>query len=435
MQRRTTRALRRREISLGELGRAREQALDASEFHDVEAQPEHAPRSLDRFRGLVALAVLAIGCGIAADPAIASQLRKRVTRPAPGWASVPCEDRAAKVERLRPIVPLVHDLTGRVRTFATPLPPELVERIADHDLVAAVPEYRCVVQDWQAFDSRTEPNYLAGLRSFANLLVLAGQRDLQRGDTERGWAHVVAAVDLYRAPIGPELGEHLELAAVLAGVRAVIDEHAPPPHVVDALVESVDATVMPRATACASLRHELYVLAVVSFRAHLGKPEREAFVARFGVDLARQLWTGTPGGGNLKPGGHDRAAFDGWLAVHDALAKTCERQPLAKVVRALAAPVEDLARRDPPVGTAASAVVEHVKQYNAVQDAQLGMSATLRALQHIHREGREPTPQELAAAVRLPAASAWDGSMPVYAIANGTLTVIRGGTRFDVALR
>jgi len=384
---------------------------------------------------LIATALVAIAaCGVAADPVIAGELRKRVARPAPGWASPPCEDRAAKVERLRPIVPLVHDLTGRVRTFATPMPPELVERIAEHDLVAAVPEYRCVVQDWASFDSHTDPNYLAGLRSFANLLVLEGQRRLEHGDVERGWAHVLGAVELYRAPVGPQLGEHLELTAVLAGVRAVLDDHVPPQHVVDALVESVDAAAMPRATACTSLRHELYVLAVVSWRAHLGKAEREAFVARFGIDLARQLWTGTPGGGNLKPGTHDRAAFDGWIAVHDALAKTCEKQPLAKVVRALGAPVETLSRRDPPVGTAASAVVEHVKQYNAVLDAQLAMSATLRAMQHIAREGRDPTPQELAAAVRLPPASAWDGSMPVYAIADGTLTVIRGGTRFDVPL-
>ena len=131
---------------------------------------------------------------------------------------------------------------------------------------------------------------------------------------------------------------------------------------------------------------------------------------------------------------HDRTSFDAWLAFHDALAKTCEKQPLAKVVRALGTPVERLSDLDPPIAAAAAAVVEHVKQYNAVQDAQLGMTAALRALQLRGQLGRDPTPQELAAAVRVQAKSAWDGALPLYAIEGDTLTVIRGGTRFDFAL-
>jgi len=374
------------------------------------------------------LLTLVLGCGLAADPVIATELRKRLAKPAPGWKSVACDGRAQKVERLLPIVPLVHDLTGRVRTFATPMPPELVVRIADHDLPAAVPDYRCVAQDYAAFDSRREPNYLAGQRSFANLLVLEGHRRIREGDTDVGWTHVVAALELYRDPIGPQLGEHLELATVFSGVRAVIDEFPPPAPVIEALASAVDGTTMPRATACTSLRHELYVLAVASYRAHLGQEEKELTIARFGRDLARRLWTGP------KPGMHDRASFDAWLAVHDALAKTCEQQPLAKVVRALGSPVERLTKLDPPVGTAAAGMVEHVKLYNAVLDAQLGMSAALRALQLRARDGRDPTPQELAAAIRVDPKSAWDGALPLYAIENETLTVIRGGTRFDFEL-
>jgi hypothetical protein len=374
------------------------------------------------------LLTLVVGCGLAGDPEIATELRKRMAKPAQGWKSVRCEDRAAKVERLRPIVPLVHDLTGRVRTFGTPMPLELVDRIAAHDLPAAVPEYRCVAQDYAAFDSRTEPNYLAGQRSFANLLVLEGQRRLVAGDADGGWTHVIAALELYRDPTGPQLGEHLELSTVFSGVRAVVDEFPPPEPVIEALVNAVDGATMPRPTACSSMRHELYVLAIASYRAHLGQKEKELAIARFGRDFARQLWTGP------KPGMHDRASFDAWLAVHDALTKTCEKQPLAKVVRALGNPVERLTKIDPPVGTAASGVVEHVKQYNAVIDAQLGMSAALRTLQLRARSGRDPTPQELAAAIRVPPKSAWDGALPLYAIENDTLTVIRGGTRFDFLL-
>lgn len=422
---RTASALGRGEVALGELRRAGEELLEARDVDEIEPEAQHRPtlaRSVARW-----MLACTLGCGIAADPAIAGELRKRVAKPAPGWASVPCEDRAVKVERLRPIVPLVHDLTGRVRTFATPMVPQLLERLAAHDVLAAVPDYRCVVRDYASFDSRTEPNYLAGQRSFANMLVLEGQRRLAAGD-DSGWAHVVGAMELYRDPIGPQLGEHLELATVLSGVRAAVDEHTPPPDVIDTLVEAVDAATMPRATACTSMRHELYVLAVASWRSHLGKPERELFTARFGPDLARQLWSGG------KPGTHDRATFDAWLDVHDALAKTCEKQPLSKVVRALAQPTQRLTNLDIQIGTAASGVTEHVKQYNAVLDAQLGMSAALRALAIRAREGRDPTAQELAAAVRVPAPSAWDGALPLYAIDKGTLTVIRGGTRFDFTL-
>lgn len=426
---RTTSALGRGEVPLRELGRARQQPLEARDVDEIEPDTQHGRTLARALVGVVALVLVACGFGVLApDPEIAGELRKRLAKPAPGWESVPCDDRATKVESLRPIVPLVHDLTGRVRTFATPLPPELVERIAPHDLPAAVADYRCVARDFAAFDSRDEPNFLAGQRSYANLLVLEGQRRLGAGDVDEGWRHVVAALELYADPTAPQLGEHLELTTVLAGVRAVLDEHPPSEPVIEALASAVDRLTMPRATACTSLRHELYVVAIASWRAHLGKKEKDLTIARFGRDLARQLWTGA------KPGMHDRAGFDGWLQFHDALAKTCEKQPLAKVVRALGAPVERLGDLDPPIAAAAAAVVEHVKQYNAVIDAQLGMSAALRALQLRARLGRDPTPQELAAAIRVEPKSAWDGALPLFAIEAGTLVVIRGGTRFDFAL-
>ncbi len=425
---RTTSALGRGEVALRELGRAREQSLEARDVHEIETDAQHR-RTLARVLLLVAVVLAACGFGeLAPDPEIAAELRKRLAKPAPGWESVPCDDRAAKVDALRPIVPLVHDLTGRVRTFATPMPPELVDRIASHDLPNAVADYRCVARDFAAFDSRDEPNFLAGQRSYANLLVLEGGRKLDAGDVDEGWRHVVAALELYAEPTAPQLGEHLELTTVLAGVRSVIDEHPPSEPVIEALASAVDRLTMPRTTACTSLRHELYVVAIASFRAHLGKKEKDLAIARFGRDLARQLWTGA------KPGMHDRASFDGWLAFHDALAKTCEKQPLAKVVRALGAPVERLGDLDPPIAAAAAAVVEHVKQYNAVLDAQLGMSAALRTMQLRAQLGRDPTAQELAKAIRLDPKSPWDGALPLYSIADGTLTVIRGGTRFDFTL-
>lgn len=377
---------------------------------------------------MIAALVVAAGCGVRPDPEIAAQLARRLDRPAPGWDGRACPDRSAKVDRLRDLVPLVHDLEGRVRQFATPMVPELVERVDRRELVGIADDWRCVVQDYLPIDLEREPNYLAGQHSMANILMLQAERELQGGDAELGWRLALEAIALYRDPIGPQLGEQLELADSLGALRALIERFAPPPAAASALADAVDRSLLPRATACTALRYELVTLAIGAWRGHLGSRERERVARRYGTALTARMWQPS------KPGYHDRAAWDEWVIVHDGIAKHCEKAPLARTVKAVGGAVARLDAIDPPIGAMAAAVVEHVKQYAALVDAQFGMSVALRAIELQHRLGRDPTPGELIAAIRIPLRGEYDGATPKFEIDDGVLVIVRGGMRHELPL-
>jgi hypothetical protein len=339
-------------------------------------------------RAILAM-VAAAGCGVRPDPAIADAIVSRVRKDAPGWSPLACPDRARKVERLRPIVPVVHDLTGRVRDYGTPLPPASRARLRTLDLVGAAADYRCVVQDFHAVDLATEPNYLAGQHNFANLYLLEARERIEGGDPDGGWALVLEAFELFRTPRAHQLGEHFELAEALALVAEIAAAHPPRPPIAERVADAVDATFMPRKTLCTALRHDLLTHVIPAVRGHLGPRDREAIVGHWGRGYARLLLEAG------KPGLHDRASVDAWVRVYDAIAPTCAKQPLARVVRQAAPAVDELARVDPLLGRGAEAVLERLRRYDLVAALQRTTAARLRGVEPwppVRVSSRMPSP-------------------------------------------
>ncbi len=374
------------------------------------------------------LAVGSVGCGVTPDPEIADQFIERIKGRSRGWAPVPCADRAAKLEGLHDMVPLVHGLMARVRSFEAPLPPQLHAEVMRTPLLGRADDYRCVVQDYLDVDLDDEPNYQAGVGPAGNLYMYKARHLMEDGRREEGWDHVLDALALYRKPIGPSLGEHPSLGKVLAAMRAMLELHPPTADRMPALVEAVDATMVSAHVACAALRHELLTLAVTGFRVHFDRREKTAMARRFGLDYAMLTWR------SPLPGKLDRAVWNAFRDTYDGLVVGCPTRPYGMTVRGVAADRALLQELHPPTGVAVLVASERLKQLGALMDGQITMLATLRSLELHAKLGREPTTAELAIAFGKRPRNPWDRQSYTFLVGNGVVVVGRGPYRHEITL-
>jgi hypothetical protein len=234
------------------------------------------------------------------------------------------------------------------------------------------------VQDFHSVDLRTDPNYLAGLHNFANLYLLEARERMEAGEVEEGWALVLEALELFRAPLAHQLGEHFELFEALGLLAALAGAHPPGPELADRVAVAVEATVMPRKTLCTAVQHDLLTHAIPAARGHFGPRERAAVVRHWGPSYARLLLE------SGKPGLRDRASLDAWARVYDAIVPVCSKQPLTRIARQAGPAVDALRRVDPPLASGAEAVLERLRRFDVLADLQRATAARLR--------GREPWP-------------------------------------------
>ncbi|MCH9681212.1 MAG: hypothetical protein K0V04_07260 [Deltaproteobacteria bacterium] len=375
-----------------------------------------------------AAAAAVLGCGVTPDPEIADQFMERMKGAGKGWKPVKCPGRAAKIEALRDMVPLVHGLMARVRTFDAPLPPRLHEDVMGTSLLGRADDYRCVFQDFLRVDLDTEPNYQAAVAPAANLFMYKARYLLEDGEHEAGWAHVRDALALYRDPIGPGMGEHASLGNVLAAMRSMLELHPPRASMLAGLIEAVDATRVSAHVACAGLRHELLAQAVTGFRVHFDKREKTAMARRFGLDYAMLLWR------SPLPGKLDRAVWNAFRDTYDHLISKCAAQPYGISARQAAHDLKLLQVLHPPTGVTMQVASDRLKRLGGLLDGQITMLATLHALDLRATLGRPPTTAELALSFGRRPRNPWDRESYTFAMAPGVVLIGRGSHRHQVIL-
>lgn len=368
---------------------------------------------------IVALFVVG-GCEFPADRDIADQFHARLVRGAKTFGPRSCEGRGPKLERMRKVVPLVTGLSARVRRYETTMPPVLHGEVMAADLLGAAEQYRCLVKDFRRVDLETEPNFHGGMPHFANLLLLKAKVLLEVGEADAGWAHIVEAIELFRDPIGFTFGKQLDLAPALATARALMERYPPPLEVVERLADAVDATYVSPAVACTGVRHDIVQHMVFGFHEHFGEREKRAAIERFGRDYAKVMWY------SAFPGKQDRAVWNLLREGYDIVVKGCAKRPLTKTVLLGLGVIPRLREAQPMQAAAFATVLEELKQLRGLSDAQLALSAALRAMAFQRRHGRYPTPAEHIQSITFPMKSPWDLTRPAFQIEGRTLTVRRG---------
>jgi len=376
-------------------------------------------------RRAVAVAVagaLGLGCGVTPDPTIADEFHERLA-PAGGrgWARVPCRNRARKIERTQALVAMAQDLRAHLREPDDPLPFELHERIERHPIAGLARDYRCVVQDFVRIDLDTEPDHELVRDLVAEIYALRGRHLLEEGRADEGWARVLEAIELFRAPVAPGLGQHFTLLGVLRITGRLLDTHPPPPEVLTALVAALDDTAVPRRLACASLRHDLLTLGALDFRVHFGQREREAFARRFGLDLAMRTWR-TP----QRPGMLRRAEWEALRDAYDRMVDGCAQRAYGHTLQRAAAPLVRMDGLHPPTGVDLRLAANQLNRLAVLTDARMSMLARLRGRLLRHTLGRDPTTAELALSFGRRPRNAWDLRPYTFVVHEGRITISRG---------
>lgn len=368
-------------------------------------------------------------CGVAPDPQIANEFYERLTARDRHWARVPCSDRAAKVERVRGLVPLALDLRARIREYGTPAPPQLMDRMMAFPMLGRADDYRCVVQDFTRIDLKTEPDFEDARGLVGNLYMLEAAHLLTHDQPQQGWAHVVDGLRLYREPVASGVDEHFSLQDMLGGLDYLLDTHPPPPDTIEALIEAVDATELPPAVICSGIRHDLLTLAMIGFRMHFGQREREEVARRFGLDFAMRTWR-TP----QKPGTLELPVWNELRDVYDRMSSGCTKRPLGRSMQRAAEPLVRLEMLHPPTGILTRVIVNQVNQAALLSDLRITVLARLRARHLRNTLGRDPTTAELALSFRRRPQNAWDGRGYNFIVGGGVVTVVRGPYRHPVPI-
>ncbi|MCB9716687.1 MAG: hypothetical protein H6712_22710 [Myxococcales bacterium] len=366
------------------------------------------------------IAALGLACGVTPDPRIADEFFARLETPPVGWAPVPCSDREQRIESTRRMVHFAQDLRGYLREFDTPLPEQLQERLDRSDLLGPVDDLRCVMNDFQRLDRRIDPDALDVLGHLSNLYVLKARTLFARGEDRAAWDHVLGALRLYGHPVAPTMTKQLTLLPVLEALHGMLREHPVPPPTLRALVEAVDATLVPTPVRCAALRHELLEIAVGAFRVHFGQREREAVARRFGLHEAMRAWQ------QHRAGKHGHPLWDAWRDAYDAQVPRCEQQPFAHTVQAAAPAQSLLDLLHPPTGVDVRVASDRLNRAGPLVDAQVTMLAVLRVMALRDALGRDPTTTELALDFGRRPRNPWDGRYFTIGIAEGSITVTRG---------
>lgn len=377
---------------------------------------------------VAALALVLAGCGVRPDPGIADEFYERLQAAPVGWAAVPCPDRAAKVSARSDMVWLAQDLRARVREFETPPPTQLRERIMAYPLLGHADDFRCIVQDFVRIDPLEEPDFLDVLGLAGNLYVLEATVLFERGEPEQGWAHVIDALTLYRKPVAFGFAEYLTLVDVLRVISPWLEQHPPDPATLTRLAEALDATIMPQRVICAGVRHDLLMLEVTGFRVHFGLRERKAVADRFGLGNAMRAWR------SPWPGKLGRAEWQAVRAAHDAMVDDCAGRPLGKSLQRAAEPMFMLDGLHPPTGVRMRVIADRLNQVGRLVDVQIGVLATVRALELRAALGREPSTAELALSFGRRPRNPWDGRFYTFGVSDGVLVVTRGPYRDELAL-
>lgn len=378
------------------------------------------PRWLHAARIALASLGLATACGVTPDPTIADEFFERLEAPPVGWVSVPCSDRAAKVESAWVVIHFAHDLRAQLRDFDTPLPPRLRERLLRTDLLGRVDDVRCVMHDFGHLDLRTDPDIHEVIGYVSNLYVLGAWALFERGETETAWDHVLAALRVYGDTVGPGVAQQPSLQPVLEAMHGMLRDHPPPPATVSALIEATEATLVPTPVRCAALRHELLEIAIEAVRVHFGPREMQAVARRYGLDHAMRAWR------NHRAGKQGRAVWNALRDAYDAQVPQCTRRPLGHTVQAAARAQARLDLLHPPTSVRARVATDRLTRAAALVDAQVTMLATLHALDLRREHGRDPTTAELALSFGLRPRNPWDGRHYGIAIDRGTITISRG---------
>ena len=359
---------------------------------------------------------------------IADEFHARLQEPSPGWKSIPCPDRAAKIEALHELYALAIDLRAHAREFDTPLPPAMEEELADTPLLGLGSDFRCVVQDLHSIDLAKEPN-LAELTIYvANLLVLKARARLERGDRDDGWAHVLEALALYAEPLGADVPHHFGVPLVLGAIETLVLEHPPPPALLPPLVDATRATVVPTAVRCAALRHELLEASLGSFRGHFDRREKTATARRYGLDRAMRTWR------QHAAGQQGWGVWEAFRDTYDAVIEPCGTGPLSSTMLLGGAPLKRLDLLHPDSGMRVRVVTHRINTASAVIDARYSLLGLLRAMALRESLGREATTAELAVSFGRRPRSAWDGLPFTFTLDQGVLTVTRGSFRRQLRL-
>ncbi|MEM7151602.1 MAG: hypothetical protein AAF799_02125 [Myxococcota bacterium] len=375
----------------------------------------------------VAVAMSA-GCGVTPNQQIADEFHERLQPPSRGWRSIPCPDRAAKLEALHDLYALAIDVRSHARDFDTPLPPQLHADLLNTPLLGLGSTFRCVVQDLHGTDLSTEPN-LAELTIYvANLLMLKARARLEQGDRDDGWAHVLETLALYAAPLGADVPHHFGVPLVLGDIEALALEHPPPPSLRAALVDATQATVVPTHVRCAALRHELLETGVASFRGHFDRREKTAVAQRFGLDRAMRDWR------QHAAGQQGWGVWEAFRETYDAVVTACTTVPLGTTMIAGAPPSKRLDLLHPETGMRVRMVTQRLNTAGEIIDARISLLALLRAMALRESLGREPTTAELALSFGRRPRSAWDGRPYTFALDQRVLTVTRGSYSHEIRL-
>lgn len=396
---------------------------------EASAEPEVVePQGWSALRLLLLLLPLAVACGVRPDPRIADEFHERLQAPARGFRSVPCRERAAKVEALRELVWLGHDLRARIREFDTMPPPQLHARMMAAPLRGSAADVRCIVRDLHGADPKEQADFLDALPLIANLLVLEGRVLLSQGRLEDGWAHVLEALALHGGFRGFGLEQHLTLLDVLRAIPPLLDAHPPDPATLERLSAAVDATRLDAATICGATRHDLLTLAVTGLRVHFGQREREAMAKRFGLAHAMRTWK-SPWPGQLGRGE--------WMALrgaYDAIVDGCAKRPLGHALQRAAASMLQLDSWHPPTAVRLRMIADRLNRVGVLTDTQITVLASLRARWLRATQGRDPTTAELALSFGRRPRNPWDGRHYTFVVVDGVLTVVRGPYRHEVVL-
>lgn len=374
------------------------------------------------------VAMTMAGCGVTPDATIADEFHERLQAPPRGFRARQCPGLRAKVEELRDLVWLAHDLRARIRDFDTMPPPQLHDRMMQHPLRGRAADYRCIVQDFGRREPSEQADFLDALPLVANLYVLKARVLLARGELQAGWAHMVDALALYAEPTGFGLEQYLSLLEVLRAIPPLLQHHRPDLATVAQLVDALEATRITTATICGGVRHDLLTLAVTGFRVHFGRREKEAMAQRFGLDHAMRTWR------SPWPGKLGRAEWSAWRDTYDGLVDGCAQRPLGLGLQGVAQPMLRLDSWHPPTAVRLRMIVDRFNRMALLVDTQITQLATVRALQLRGSLGREPTTAELALSFGRRPTNPWDRRHYTFVVSGGVLSVVRGPYRHEVAL-
>lgn len=369
------------------------------------------------------------GCGDVPNATIADEFHERLVAPADGWKSVPCPERAAKVERLRPVIALAHELRALLRDYDETPPPRLQKSILAADLRGRGEDYRCVIQDFAAAELSGEPDYQDVVGYAANVFMIKADLLLQSGHSAEGWAHVQEALAIHKDPQGAGVWQQARVVALLEMLERLLATYPAPAAVVEELIVAVDATRVPTEVACAAFRHEMLLLAVDWFRHHFDTRERTAMAQRFGLAAAMHRWQ------SHRSGKIGLGVWSTFREVYDLEVSQCTQQPFGRTIAAGTATAGHLLVIHPPVGASVRFAAERLVLTASILDTQNDLLAILRARTFFDAHGRFPQTRELAPMFGRRPRNAWDGRAYTFAMSDTTLTVQRGPHERTIELR